>query len=72
MDVEIFRLKRLLEEKDGMLLKSNSQTFTKTAMADDLKREFETQVKDQRQIITALTIDVNDLKQQLEFITGEL
>lgn len=72
MDVEIFRLKRLLEEKDGMLLKSTSQTFTKTAMADDLKREFETQVKDQRQIISALTIDVDDLKQQLEFISGEL
>ena len=72
MDVEIFRLKRLLEEKDGMLLKSNSQTFTKSARADDLKREYEVQVKDQRQIITALTIDVGELKQQLEFVSGEL
>ena len=40
MDVEIFRLKRLLEEKDSLLLKSSTNSYTKTAIADDLKKEY--------------------------------
>ena len=40
MDVDIFRLKRLMEEKDSLLFKSSSNSFTKTAIADDLKKEY--------------------------------
>lgn len=48
-----------------MLLKSNSATFTKSAIADDLKREYEHQIKDQRSLLTSNNIEISELKHQL-------
>jgi hypothetical protein len=46
-----------LEEKESLLLKSNSVTFTKSVVADDLKRDYENQIKDQRALIASINIE---------------
>ena len=47
-------------------------TFTKSVVADDLKRDYENQTKDQRALIASINIENSELKHKLEFVNGEL
>lgn len=71
MDIELFRLRKLLEEKESLLIKYNSKMHNNTALADEVRGDYDLQVKDLRRLLSSYSAQITELKQQLEWKEGE-
>lgn len=61
-DSEIFRLKKLLEERDGQLMRIPNLEKSHSSLQEQLRKEYEGQLRDLRVLLNNYNLEISALK----------